>query len=353
MYTIVIADEIGEKLWPVTCDEFPKAFLPVYSDNTMLEETLMRVMPFAQDGDKVFISVPEKSVSSLCKQATLDAFSIPQNNIISIPENKGSMWSILSVCQRIPKKKKDDILFITPVDQFFWPRESILVHINNMLAGAKTNKNHLMILCLPPGGPSPLLNYVSGEWQSIKAVGIPLEDALSGLLNTLLVDLHEFRPTPDFEQAQSMMTESWLWDLSTYAAPVWNIEEMIRRFAKEYIELPPRKNVIKLWDQLPFVSFEDVIVPSYIDEERAKGALIPKILWSKLDNWVSIQHLLYDAGLFNSGPINGVHQVESKNNLVFKPPEKEVALFGVSNLIIVDTGDKMLIGTPGGLYENF
>jgi mannose-1-phosphate guanylyltransferase len=353
MYAIIIADDIGDKLWPVTCAEFPKAFLPVYSDNTMLEETLMRVMPFMESGNDVYISLPEKSVPALLNQASLTAFSIPEKNLITIPDNKGSAWSILSLCQRITKKNKDKLLMIAPVDQFFWPRESILVHINNMLAGARACHNNLTMLCLPPGGPSPLLNYVSGEWQGVQTVGIPLEDALSGLLNTLMVDLQEFVHKPDFEQAQTMVTGNWLWDLSTYAAPVWNIEDQIRVCIPEDVIIPPRKNVLKIWDQLPYMSFEDTVVPSYIEEDRAKGAIIPKILWSTLDNWVSMQHLLFDAGLFNSGPTAGVHQVEAKNNLVFKPPGKEVALFGVSNLIIIDTGDKLLIGTPGGLYENF
>jgi mannose-1-phosphate guanylyltransferase len=350
MYAIVLADDIGEKLWPVTNEEFPKAFLPVYSDNTLLEETLLRVAPFVERGDKIFVTVPEKGIEALNKQSSLEAFGIPKKNLIKIPENKGSMWSVLAACQHIKKRDKKEIMMIAPVDQFFWPKSAIIFHINNMLSMAIANPEHLMIMCLPPGGPSPLLNYVSGEWQAVKATGTQQLHAEAEPLSTLKVDLQDYKHRPDFNQAQHLLMGNWLWDLSTYMSSVKTIENSIREIGGE---LADQKNILTVWEQLPFTVFENSIVPHFISNNKAKGALIPKIQWSTVDNWVSIQHLLYDAGVFKAQSLPGVHSVEAKNNLVFKPPGKDIALFGVSNLIIIDTGDKLLIGTPGGLYENF
>jgi mannose-1-phosphate guanylyltransferase len=196
------------------------------------------------------------------------------------------------------------------------------------------------------------LNYVRGDWETNQIIGIPLEDPIEGTLNTLAVQIKEHSCRPDRELAQTLSVADWLWDLNTYAAPARLIEESItsdKQFAKW-----AKKDILKVcWNELPSASFEDYIVPNLITANKFRAAVIPRIAWSVLDNWVAIHRLLYESGLFVIQPVEGIHQIDSQDNLVFKPTDKEVALYGVSDLIVIDTGDRLLIGTPEGLHENF
>jgi len=351
MYAFIVADDIGEKLWPVTNLQFPKALFPVYSENTLLEETILRLISFVEKGENIFICIPEKALDTVTKQGTLEAFSIPVGNVCVVPESKGSLWSILKMCQKISRRKKKEPVIVSPVDQFFWPQEALLYHLNNMVSGSIANPEEVIALCLPPGGPSPWLNYLHGDWEGVEMPSAPT-DSVAGLLSTLFIDIQDCRIKPDYEAAQSLATSDWLWDLTTYMASVSLIEQSIKRLG-DYSEFTVAKDVSLVWEQLPAVNFEDTVIPYLIESGQIKAAVIPRISWSTLDNWVSIQHLLYDAGLFNLSPVEEIHQIESHNNLVIKPVGKDVALYGVSDLIIIDTGNKLLIGTPEGLYENF
>lgn len=350
MQIIILAEEVGPKLWPVTSEAVPKAFLPVYSESSLLEETLTRTLPIVEgDGNNVTIVTLEKAVDSLVAQKTLDSFGIPRTNILAIPESKGSAWSIWEAIRFLLDVKEippEESVLITPSDQFMWPKELAMFHYYNVTSHLVSNPGKFVAVCLTPGGPSPGLNYFYGDWQQVSTMGIPYEDTILGTVSTLNVNIEGYQMMPDIESAKDLVANNWMWDLNTYGATLEMFDHYLRGALGENV------SQIMRWGTLETTSFSTVI-PTILEDRCLAGALIPKIAWSTLDNWVSIKHLLYDSGLFQPQGQADVHSIESQNNLIFKPPSKTVALYGVTDLIVIDVGDKLLIGTSEGLHEYF
>ena len=349
MHIIVLADEVGYKLWPVTSETTPKALLPVYSEASLLEETLSRMIPIAEGGQNVIIVTIDKAVETLLQQKTLEMYGIPKTNVITLPESKGSAWSMWEAIRYIIDKKGvslDESLLVVPSDQFMWPKELAMFHFFNLAARIRSNPDEFNCICLTPGGPSPGMNYLYGDLQNVATMGIPYEDTLLGTVSTLHVEIDGYQIMPDLDSAKDLVANSWMWDLHSYGSTLGIFERYLKKLLNVSV------SQIMKWDTLESLSFSNVI-PDILEDRKLHGALIPKIAWSTLDNWVSIKHLLYDSGLFQPTGQAGVHSIGSSGNLVFKPPSKTIALYGVTDLIVIDVGDKLLIGTSEGLQEYF
>jgi mannose-1-phosphate guanylyltransferase len=61
--------------------------------------------------------------------------------------------------------------------------------------------------------------------------------------------------------------------------------------------------------------------------------------WWDFGTWESVDKYLKEKNLYQTG--SNVIELDSNNNFVRS--EKEVALIGVDNLVVVDTGDALLI----------
>ena len=350
MHVVILADEVGSKLWPVSSEKVPKALMPVYSELSQLEETLERFSPLVDGVGSHFIIVTlDQAMESLISQKTLTMYGIPKTNVLSLPSCKGSAWAMWEAVRYLLDLKEvpsDEPVFFSPADQFLWPKELAMFHLLNAMSRTLTNPEECITVALTPGGPSPGMNYFYGDWQKVGTISVPYEDAVLGTVSTLGVAIEGFQVMPDMETAKDLVANNWMWDLNTYCGRLEMFDHYLRG------ALQAKVSQIMRWESLETVSFS-FVVPSIVTDQKMFAALIPKIAWSTLDNWVSIRHLLYDSGLFQGVKQTNVHSIESAGNLVFKPPDKTVALYGVHGLVIVDTGDKLLIGTPEGLHEFF
>lgn len=370
MKLLIIADDVGNKLWPVTSKEVPKALLPIYSNHSQLHETLSRTVPVVTaDGEDIFIVTTIDSLDYLVSTSIIKTFGIPSENIIAVPSSRGSALSISLACQyllRSGKATKDDQVAFLTADQFFWPVSTFVFHYYNMVEDAKNHKKDLYMLGLPPSGVSSLLNYVSINWSEAR----PIVDKLSleAELSTIAAKATDYHIKPVTNVASNLIEDNALWDLSNY---VWNIGDtldyvnknisdvhrqvisscfIVSSSGKVFIDMDDNEDV---WNNMSIVQFNEDILPQIIQEERAQVVSMTHVIWTILDNWISIKHLLYDSNLYQPQQLPGVHLIDAQRNLIFKPPEKEIAVFGISDLIIIDTGDKLLVGTPGGIYEHF
>ena len=350
MHVVILADEVGSKLWPVSSEALPKSLLPVYSESSLLEETLERFSPLVDGKGSNFIIVTlGQAMESIIAQKTLTIFGIPKTNVLALPSCKGTAWAMWEAVRYLIDLKKvplDEPIIFSPSDQFLWPKELAMFHLLNTMSRTLTNPDECVAVALTPGGPSPGMNYFYGDWQKVGTVNVPYEDPVLGTVSTLGVAIEGFQVMPDMESAKDLVANNWMWDLNTYCGRL----QMFDHYLSNALQV--KVSQVMQWESLETVSFS-FVVPSIVTDQKMFAALIPKIAWSTLDNWVSIRHLLYDSGLFQPATQANVHSIESTGNLVFKPPDKTVVLYGVSDLIIIDTGDKLLIGTPEGLHEYF
>jgi mannose-1-phosphate guanylyltransferase len=389
MKVVILADDVGNKLWPVTTPKTPKALVPVFGDKTMLDLTLDRAVTGTScAGSDIFITLPSDALDLLYLQPTLDNYDIPLINIFAIPAHRGtavSMYVILNYMQQVHAVPEGETILFIPVDQFFWPSEGFVFHLCNMLEGFKEDPEKVMMMVMDPPAPFHAFNYVKVDWETAKAIGNVYNDDESNTISTLATPALGYKAAVPIELSDGLIADNWLLDLYTYIGKLSTFNTYLRAgldksflaLADKYFEgaywegeivdlevqsenslgsagdLKNGETLLKKWKSIKKQGFESEILPGIISKKKCTTCVISKVVWSMLDSWLSLKYLMYDAGLFHGIPIAGVHLVDSDNNLIFKPPGKDVALYGVSDLIIIDSGEKLLIGTAGALNENF
>ena len=75
---IILAGGAGTRLWPVSRINYPKQFIPLVTDNTMLQETILRLYSFPDLDDFVIVCNNEHrfTVAEQCKQINLSNYKI-------------------------------------------------------------------------------------------------------------------------------------------------------------------------------------------------------------------------------------------------------------------------------------
>jgi hypothetical protein len=363
MKIVILAGDIGKKLWPLTREEIPKAFLPLYGQLNYLAETLLRTIPLVETPDDIFILLPEKSVESL----DWSVLKINSDNILLEPKYKGNANSMAWATDYLHEFydfPKEEILMFMPVDHFVDPLEVFLLHIYNSLEVLIEAERLITYVAEPSelkyDSPMCELDHakarVYGESAEtplgiVSTIAAPVQQTI---IKTEGVDALESH----FDLTGIYTATMHLWDeifKKYYTFPTINTKTQVVKtgwFSKEYINDYDEDDLYSKWAELKTVNFETDVLPNLVEDRLVYGCDLNSVVWYKVDSWSSIKHLLFDSGLFDLGHNPELHQVDAKNNYVFKPVDKQVALFGVDNLIIIDSNDSLLVGSSKSIDEN-
>lgn len=323
MKIVILANDIGEKLWPLANPATPKALLPLYSQHSMLEETIYyKAFPLCEGkGRDVYIVTTAQAKQHIKELKLHTKYNILLKHII--PAEHGE-----SLDQIIPKLKSiddDETVMFVPADQFFWPEEAFLFHIYNTLSSLDLYRKCLFNFVLKPGMPATNMDYMRIDWDQVEPIGT--SHSVEGHdveLATEVSSAIDYIRLPDFSTAETLIEDGWVWDIKITLGSMANFRNLI--WAEDYPE-------------------------KMIESSTLKAVIVNHAIWSVIDNWAALKYLTHDAGLFESADDPSVHSIESHNNLIKKTTDKEIVLIGVDDLIVIDTDDKLLIASPVGAHE--
>jgi mannose-1-phosphate guanylyltransferase len=97
----------------------------------------------------------------------------------------------------------------------------------------------------------------------------------------------------------------------------------------------------QVWPGLPNISIDHGIM-----EHADRVAVVPLDAgWSDVGSWDALAAILPHDDQQNVIAGGDIATLDSSGNIVYAAQEKIVALIGVNDLVVVDTGDAILVGT--------
>jgi mannose-1-phosphate guanylyltransferase len=335
MKIVILANDIGDKLWPLTSSKYPKALLPLYSENPMLTETIRRCAPLCGNkGKDMYIVASAEAKKEIKSRKIHSQFKIPLKNIIAVEDGAGFSHIVGETVKLLADSPDESIVSFVPSDQFYWPEEGFIFHLSNTIRSADDWPDDIIMMCMVPGMAAANMNYVAvnKKEESIAGTTYDYQSAADGgrsVLSTIMYPAVGYvrGTTPD--SAEELMNKGYVWDLKTVVSRLKNLRQ-----------LDPKKD------------FCEDVIPALCKKGKLRTTIANKVIWSVLDNWAALKYLTYDAGLFPIQEDPHVHTIDATGNLVKRAANKEVILIGVEDLIIVETEDKLLVATPGGAYEH-
>ncbi|MDQ6764704.1 MAG: sugar phosphate nucleotidyltransferase [Verrucomicrobiota bacterium] len=333
IYALILAGGSGERFWPLSRRARPKQLLRLISDKTLLEETVARLEGLVPN-ERILILTnveQEKAVRALLP-------NFPAGNIVAEPAKRDTAAAVALGVGWVAARDHLATMIVLPADHVIKDTAAFHRTLETAAVAAKES-GALVTIGLKPTWACPGFGYIEQ--------GDPVTLRRS---NEARGDIHQvlrFREKPNAELAETFLRAgNFRWNAGMF---IWSVPTVLSEFNRHAPELANFISQLSVpgafaralrerFAGLPKISFDYAIM------EKADRVLVveAEFDWDDVGGWRAVAS--YFASDEDANAANcDVTALESTNNIVFEEGGTKIALLGVHNLIVVRTGDALLV----------
>lgn len=339
LVAVIMAGGSGERFWPLSTPKKPKQLLNLFSEKSMIRETVDRILPIISP-DKIFIATNILQVEEI-KKELLD---IPEENIIIEPSFKDTAAAIGYTSLIIEERFKDideKIEVVVLASDHLIKKADEFCEIIKLGAKEANENSVIVTLGIKPNKPETGYGYIE----------IKHDDKIE--LNEIY-KVRRFREKPNLETAENyVFSGKYLWNSGMFIFSTDTIFKNFDVLMEEHSEIfSELREEIKAGDtgtQLAekakpyFEKFEKISIDFGIMEYSKNIRVIPvDIGWNDIGSFSALSQIFEPDEDGNIIRETSVITQDSSNNIVIAK-DCTVSLLGVKNLIVVKNGDNILI----------
>lgn len=339
---IIMAGGSGERFWPLSTPEKPKQLLNIFSDKTMIRETVDRILPIIPK-ENIFIATNELQAAAV-KEELKD---IPEENIIIEPAFKDTAAAIGYSALVIENKFKDKLAkgekieVVVLASDHLIKKESEFREIVKLGAKEATNNGVIVTLGIKPNKPETGYGYIEVKEEN-------------QLILNEIYKVRRFREKPNLETAESYVASGkYLWNSGMF---IFTTETIFKNFdvlMEEHTEVfqSIRKKInnnifgLELTNLVrdDFENFEKISIDFGIMEYSKNIRVIPvDIEWNDIGSFNALEEVFQKNDAGNIVRYCDIKELDSSDNIVIGEGVT-ISLLGVKDLVIVKNGDNILI----------
>lgn len=330
MKTVLLAGGKGTRLWPLSRELMPKQFVRFLDDESLFKKTVERALLFSKPNE-IFVVTNREYRFRVLDDLREAGVEIPEDNILLEPVGKNTLPAIVWAALKIEEKFGPSIVAVLPSDHLIETGEAYETAFKN---AERLAERFLVTFGIKPTRPHTGYGYIKP--------GERIEE--DGRLLGYRVD--EFKEKPDLETAKRYVESGYYWNSGMFAFSTSLFLEEVEKHAPEILEaFESSSSIEEAYEKAPEISIDYGVM-----EKTDKAAVVPlNVKWSDLGSFDAIYEVLEkddDGNAIRIRGKNGYHiGVNPKNNLIMT--ERLTATVGVSDLVIVDTGDALLVAHRG------
>jgi mannose-1-phosphate guanylyltransferase/mannose-6-phosphate isomerase len=360
MYASILAGGSGTRLWPLSTKQTPKQFLRLAGERTMLQETAQRIAPLVPS-DQLYIVTFADYRDPVLRQLP----DLPPGNVVAEPAGRGTAASIGLAAALIAARDPQAVMASFAADHAIQNVEGFRAAL--AFAEEVARAGMLVTMGIQPDYAETGYGYIR-----YSKLGVPLAE--KGGLVAYAVE--KFKEKPQRLEAEAYLAEgNYAWNASIFIWPVARILQEIERYVPEVGAVlrvigeaakasggrmtPEVEAVMRQeWPRLQkTVTIDEGVLENVTSAERvregtSKIAVIPVAVgWSDIGSWAQVASLQPADELGNAVvglPGEACYQIASQDTLIYSTTGRTIATAGVSGLVIVDSGDALLICTKEG-----
>lgn len=328
LQVFIMAGGSGERFWPSSRMATPKHLIRLLGDQTLLEQTARRfegVVPKEQ----IFILTNEAQL-----EATIAAVPfLPKANIIAEPAKRDTAPAAALATALALRQRKDAIVALFPADHMIHEVATFVRQLKEVAEFAATHPS-IITYSITPTHASTGFGYLQlGE--AVKTKG-----------STRLVTVECFVEKPHADRAQEFVKSGrygwnagmFLWQAETFLGECRKQQPKLEHFITNFPASSSFSSyLVEEFPKLPKISVDFAIM------ENASSVLaaIAEYDWDDVGSWTALpDHLGKDA---QENTLRGrVITLDAGRNIVVAG-KRTIALCGVSDLVVVETEDAVLV----------
>ncbi|BBM86007.1 mannose-1-phosphate guanylyltransferase [Candidatus Uabimicrobium amorphum] len=322
-HIVIMAGGGGTRFWPASRNIFPKQFLKLVDDTTMLRNTLQRVFPLVEP-ENIWILT-----NHLYKDIVIgEAREIPQKNVIVEPLRRDTAAAVMLAASIVKAENPKANMFVMPADHVITPQEKFhdeLILANEYLV----EHDSLFTFGIAPTYPSPQFGYIKVDAKDTKVTSV-----------------RKFVEKPTIDVAKEYLQQGkYFWNSGIFAWKVSTIVDKFARFLPQHyqgIETLSeswngdnwQQNLEKVFSSLPSISIDYGIM----EKEQDVFMLQASFSWNDVGSWEALESL--HPG---ENSVVGEHIGIDTKNCVIYSGKQLVATIGVEDLVVAATEDAILV----------
>lgn len=338
---LVLAGGSGQRFWPLSTPEKPKQLLSLFSDQSMIRETINRVLPLVPP-DKIFIATNIMQYKAIQKELPF----IPVDNIIIEPAFKDTAAAIGYGSLYINQSYPDSEVIVLASDHLIKDE----INFRNVLKIA-VNEAHenrtIVTLGIKPSKTEIGYGYIETEPNT------KLEE---------VSQVKRFCEKPNYDLARYYVESgNYFWNSGMFVFSIKTIFEEFKAYLpKHYSNLMKLKTIIEtgLWGEelskevaFNFEVFEKVSIDYGIMEHSNRIKVIPSDFgWNDIGSFTALEDVFEpneNGTVFKTATIN---ELNSKNNIIIGA-NTYIATIGIEGVVIIQTENTLLICKKDQLHD--
>ena len=330
IYPIIMCGGSGTRLWPLSRAQFPKQFLPLVNETSMLQDTMARLPTkhqppvFICNEDHRFL-VAEQVKQVNCQQAT----------ILLEPQGRNTAPAVALAAIDALATNKDALLLVLAADHVIKDPEKFHQAVGTATIAAQQGK--LVTFGIVPTHAETGYGYIK-------------QGAAVTNLNSALFEVARFVEKPNAETAQSYLTSGdYLWNSGMFLFKASRYLEELEKFRPDILK-SCQEAMVKVTKDLDFtrpdsdafLQCADESIDYAVMEKTADAVVVPLDAgWSDVGSYSALWEVCEQNSEQNV--IKGDVIAHDTTNSYIHSQNKLITTLGVDNLVVIDTPDAVLI----------
>lgn len=337
---VIMAGGKGERLWPKSRAERPKQFLTLGGETeSMIRLTVKRMLKLTAI-ENIFV-VTGKQYFDLTKEQLP---SLPEQNILCEPEGKNTTACIGYAAEVVKKRYDEDmkrdgdiVMMVVPSDHIIKDTEAFASDLEKCCRIAEENKT-IVTVGIRPTRPETGFGYIKVDKKR------PIENT------ELAWKMSKFVEKPDLSLAKRYVASgSYYWNAGMFVFPVGYMLRCIKRFHPHNSSCLAaigkaigKKNewvtIVRAFEKMESISIDYAVM----EHIRGSITVVSTFDWNDVGTWAAIPEIQHPDAQGNYVTGKAV-TYDATGCIVEMPKGKAVAILGVSNLVIVEADNTLLV----------
>lgn len=332
VYAVLMAGGVGTRFWPRSRSKNPKQVLSIVDHETMIQATYKRIRELVDDSN--ILVVTNFDQKDIIRE---NLPNLREKNFILEPFGRNTAPCIGLAAIHIMAKDPDSIMFVLPADHMIQDTSKFL-EIAKIAIKFAVENDGLLTLGIKTTYPATGYGYIQRGEEVAVVKGNPISKVKT------------FAEKPNYDTARRFLKSGdFFWNSGMF---IWKTSTILKEMSEKLPQI--HHGLMEIKKSIGTSSYTQRVDEIYrrirgisidygVMQTSERVFVIPTdIGWNDVGSWETVYEISEKDKNKIAGDYEDLINVDSSECYVHSP-DKVVALVGLKNVLVVDTGDALLI----------